>query len=252
MLLPLGTTQVAEKPPSVALVNFSRKSFKIIADHAVLLKFDEEKREAYIGKWDTADDWWDGKSGFDKYRIGPDGKIELVERMAPGQRVPSLPPPPESQWISLRAKDGYLRPEREGEAAFEARMKDDTPVYAIWVRPGIPAVILPIRWEEIHETIHGSAEYVAFLDKYLLNTHDTQGHSSTDAHLRRVWRRPYEYTPFRLLSPSGQVEEIPYPRFIFEYGIADPPTRDQTNRNFKDFALTKAGIVITKWREVGS
>jgi hypothetical protein len=88
---------------------------------------------------------------------------------------------------------------------------------AVLHRPGKPPVELSIRAGEI-DTI---PLYIPLLQKYLLNGWDSQISSSTNKRLAgAAWgNRQYDLTPFRLLAPDGSVEEIPYPKQIFDYGI---------------------------------
>jgi hypothetical protein len=67
--------------------------------------------------------------------------------------------------------------------------------------------------------------------------------------MKSVWKRPYEFTPFRLLGQDGSIQAIPYPEFIFEYGIAD---RNSHELNFSRLLVTKAGIITHKIRKYGS
>jgi hypothetical protein len=105
---------------------------------------------------------------------------------------------------------------------------------AVWLRPGRPPLTLPVMRTEIDG---GKARFLAFRGQYLLNRFDSQGDSRTDRRLagRHIWgNRPYDLTPYRLLSRDGGIEEIPYPYVIREYGI----------KGFHELIPTKAGIVI--------
>lgn len=104
---------------------------------------------------------------------------------------------------------------------------------AVWLRPNAPSIVLPAYRNEIEG---GNAKYLAFLDKYLLNRLDSQGSSSTERRLAGLaWGdRPYDLTPYRLLARDGSIEEIPYPKILFEYGV----------RYFYELLPTRAGILI--------
>jgi hypothetical protein len=253
-LLPEGTVDIgAAKKSRVALVNFATKSFRIIADDAALLgSFDEETHEAYLGKWGEYNGTFDPNSPVRAIRIRSDGAIVEVRRYptlmsyTAAMSIPrtDLEVPRGAVAIALRKRDGFLLRDKIIPGEEQARIRADTPVLTTWIRPGKPPLKLPIRFDEIHAAV----EYLPFLNKYLLNRYDTQGSSDTDSHMRSAWSRPYEFTPFRLLGPDGKIDEIPYPRFVFEYGIADQPKQDHAYRNFNDFILSKAGPVIRKVR----
>jgi hypothetical protein len=139
---------------------------------------------------------------------------------------------------------GDLKPGDTAPALTARNRTTDEGWPTTWIRPDQPPLPLPIRFDEVSDGI-----YVDFLDKYLLNGYDTSGSSATNSHLNGGWKRPYEYTPFRLLGKDGSLQEIPYPQFIFDYGIADCKGNCL---NFRRFLVTRPGIVIQKVRERSS
>jgi hypothetical protein len=92
---------------------------------------------------------------------------------------------------------------------------------------------LPVIFTEI-----GAVTYVRHLGKYLLNDRDSQMSSNTNGALNQParWNRPYALAPYRLLSLDGTVEEIPYPKFVSDYGLG----------KFEQLRITRAGILISQ------
>lgn len=128
----------------------------------------------------------------------------------------------------LSESDGYIQRYYPGKGSLENAASNAT-----LISPGKPPKTLPVRVDEIEG---GKAKYLAFMDKYLLNRLDSQGSSSTERRLAGLaWGdRPYDLTPYRLLARDGSIEEIPYPKILFEYGV----------RYFYELLPTRAGIVI--------
>lgn len=128
----------------------------------------------------------------------------------------------------LSEMDGYIQRYYPGKKSLENAASNAT-----LISPGKPPKILPVRVDEIEG---GKAKYLAFMDKYLLNRLDSQGSSSTERRLAGLaWGdRPYDLTPYRLLARDGSIEEIPYPKILFEYGV----------RYFYELLPTRAGILI--------
>lgn len=145
-----------------------------------------------------------------------------------GERLSGMPGY-KSDGLHLRDSDGYIPYNAPG-----AKISMFYTEPAVWLRPGKSPLILPIMRTEIDA---GRAQFLAFRGQYLLNHFDSQGSSSTDRRLagRQIWgNRPYDLTPYRLLSRDGSIEEIPYPYVIREYGI----------KGFHELIPTKVGIII--------
>ena len=104
------------------------------------------------------------------------------------------------------------------------------------MRPGKAPLDINVRVDEIHGASGNIGNYLAYAQKYLLNTWDSQGDSDTDRRLGGVgWNRPYDLTPYRLMALDGSIEEIPHPKIIFEYGL----------KRFAYFLPTPAGVIIS-------
>jgi hypothetical protein len=213
---------------SVVLVNFATRRVQVIAEKAAILRFDRETLDAVIGPRDR-------KGDALEIHVGAEGEIVEIRHFAPGQPLPSMRPdwPRDQLFKSLRREDGYLLGDK---TKLDERVRLGTPVPTTWVRPGKSDLPLPVDFEEI-----SGIEYLDFQKKYLLNTSDSQGSSNTNSHMNRVWRHPYTFTPYRLLSLDGTIEEIPYPQFVFDYGID----------RFNEFTLTRAGILISQVTQLG-
>jgi hypothetical protein len=212
----------------VVLVNFATKRIQVIAENAVVNRFDQETLAAVIGPMGR-------KADAREIHVTPEGNVVEIARFAPDVPLPLMQPDfPKDQLVQplARKADGYLLGDK---TKLQEHTRSGTPVPTTWVRPGRPDLPLSVGFEEIGPTI----EYVAFLNKYLLNTTDTQMSSNTNSTLNRVWLHPYTYTPFRLLALDGSIEEIPYPRFVSDYGL----------EHFGELRVTRAGIVVSKYWE---
>jgi hypothetical protein len=255
-----------DSPSRIALVNFSNRTINYIADDAHLVDstFDHKTRSILIGKLHrnaaaagAANKRATIGATYDtlrEIRIERDGTVVEVKSYPAGSSLPvrGIPPPKDRLFEPLDNGRGgylvrYLAPGDTYMRQWDRLIKNDEGYPTVWVREGKPDMPLPLRFDEI-----SSGEYVAFLDKYLLNNYDTKANSNTDSHKNLVWRRPYEYTPFRLLGQDGSIQEIPYPEFVFEYGLSRRDKPDGQGPHFNDFLVTKAGIVIHKHREYGS
>jgi hypothetical protein len=249
-----------ETPTRIALVNFSTKTIKYIAQDVRLLDFtfDHKTRSIFIGNLHTSDPVdADGRrhyvytyTNLREIRVEPDGRVAEIKRYPPGSAPPPAMAAPKGLHRALDGgRGGYLvRALAPGETyadQWEKLVKDDEGYPTVWKRDGKPDMKVPVRFDEVD-----SGEYVAFLDKYQLNDYDTALSSSTSSRIAvTVWKRPYEYTPFRLLAQDGSVQEIPYPEFVFDYGIAE---RGKRGANFGRLIVAKPGILIQKKRVSGS
>lgn len=99
-----------------------------------------------------------------------------------------------------------------------------------WIRPDDTVKELSVRGSEVSNVL-----YLPHLQKYLLNWRDSQGNSDTDRRLGGGnWNRPYALAPYHLMGRDGSIEDIPYPTFIYDYGI----------RYFGILVPTKVGNVL--------
>jgi hypothetical protein len=214
----------------VVLVNFATKHVQVIAEHAAVMRFDPGTLDAVIGPRDR-------KADAREIHVGPAGDIVEIRRFGPGEPLPSTVAdwPKDQLFKPLRRKaDGYLLGDKTKLAD---HTRSGTPVPTTWVRPGRPDLPLSVGFEEIGPRV----VYLDFLKKYLLNTSDAQSSSDTNSRMNRLWKHPYTFTPYRLLSLDGTIEEIPYPQFVFDYGI----------ERFDEFTLTRAGILISQVTPTG-
>jgi hypothetical protein len=120
-------------------------------------------------------------------------------------------PPPTGNWSALREGDGYIdRSERDD-------YKNLTNGKARLIRPRQPPLALDVDNKEINLRFPA---YLPYYKKYLLGTFPHHGVSGTD---RRVaggfWKHSYAYSPYRLISRTGEIEEISYPTIIFDFGL---------------------------------
>jgi len=132
--------------------------------------------------------------------------------------------------VYLSEKHGYLQraPTEKPDPTF------DHSVNAVLHRPGQPPmeIAAPAR-----ETDGGILPYLAFIDRYQLNSLDSRGSARTEKRLSsaKSWgNRPYDLSPYRFLAPDGRVDEIPFPYILSEFGV----------RSFYKLLPTKAGILI--------
>ena len=246
----------------VAIFDFAKKSISFIPGETRLLTYNRDTRSFIVGH-SVCNDPSLAQNCEGHYvelvrevRVEPNAQIVEVRRFGPG-----TPPPNPYAYYPKQGlfnplgsyQDGYLLADTDPGKTFleqdQALLERDEGIPTTWIRPGKEPLRLALRYDE--ET-DATIQYLPFLDKFLLRDHDTSGSSDTNSHLRSVWKRPYEYTPFRLLSRDGTIEEIPYPRFVFDYGIANPTWQEGHGTNFSQFMLTPAGIVIQKIRESGS
>ena len=99
-----------------------------------------------------------------------------------------------------------------------------------WIRPDDTLKELSVRGSEVSNVL-----YLPHLQKYLLNWRDSQGNSDTDRRLAGGnWNRPYALAPYHLMGRAGSIEDIPYPTFVYDYGI----------RYFGILVPTKVGNVL--------
>jgi hypothetical protein len=246
----------------VAVIDAASRSVQYVADDAEIIDgtFNRETRSFFVGlrcpvRPSAAGSIATAAHTFHRLReitVDEEGKLAGVKHYPAGGNPPTPPVAPAGAFKALEhGRGGYLV---KGLAAgdtyarqAERAINEDEPLPTIWVRPGHSAMTLPVRYDEI-----GSTEYVGFLDKYLLNDYDTSATPWTNREMRGGWKRPYAFTPFRLLDRDGGIHEIPYPEFVFDYEIAKRGWRPGRGSNFNRFMLTKPGIVIQKRRENGS
>ena len=244
---------IANLKPKIVLLDYRSKTYKTVVNDARILEHDEIDDTYYVGKYDS--DY--SVTGHDRkcidcryIKIDANGNVsdapfltddELQRRQGIGRPLAGS-----TDYIPLNQQFGYLTSElKPGDTytkRFERHIKDGEGMSTTWNPPDKPPMVLPVRYEEIVHPI-----YIKFLDKFLLDWADSAGYSETDSHLNSVWTRPYEYPPFRLLARDGTIEEIPYPSFVFEYGLAHRPWTHSQSTNFDLFLPTRQGILVTKW-----
>jgi hypothetical protein len=128
--------------------------------------------------------------------------------------------------IRLTRFDGLIPIIMPGESILDFERK------AVLLRPAMPPLTLPIFREEVADSW---AIYHAFSDQYQLNWHDSQASSSTNRRTGgQSWKRPYDLSPYYLLSRDGTVETIPYPNILKEFDV----------RHFSRLLMTRAGLLI--------
>lgn len=146
-------------------------------------------------------------------RIESDGavtKISAIDDLNPGSCLPHDSYPKSAGVSPLREEHGYLQRIAEGKRS----RPDDRITYVPRGKPPIPLAVHSM------EVFGGRYHYLEYSQKYQLNYFDPHGNSATERRLGGYeWNRPYDLTPFRLLSLDGTVEEIPYPKIIYEYGL---------------------------------
>lgn len=163
-------------------------------------------------------------------RIDPDGTVTAIPEVTELNTgcLPREGYPKKAAFKPLREEHGYVLNRLPG-------MAESPEDRAVYVRPGLPPLTLANVYPG--ETHTGEFLYLEFAKKYQLTFYDPHGVSSTDKRLAgNSWHnRPYELTPFRLLSLDGTVEERPYPKFIYEYGL----------KGVGLFLFTPVGLLIT-------
>lgn len=175
------------------------------------------------------------KSGQDDWqyrfvRITSDGAATRIPDVVDLDPVTCLPRegyPRNALVRRLREGHGYIQRIAPGHrSTFEDR--------ATYFPPDKPPVPLNIYSAEV---TGGVKQYLDYAQKYQLTYYDPHGVSSTDKRLAGIaWGdRPYDLTPFRLMSPDGTLEEMPYPKVIYDYGL----------KGVGYFLFTPAGLLIT-------
>ena len=213
----------------VRLVDWKTKSSKVLVDAGILVCWNPERQIASIQKTYSSPT---GDIKYDLIHLDAQGQVRARSdhvEISPYfcQATASLPP--KSLTISLSEANGYIQINVPGDP-YRANKS------AIWIRPGQAPLDLNVRVDEINSANDGDGNYLAYAKKYLLNTFDSQWNSDTDKRLGGVgWNRPYDLTPYRLMALDGSIEEIPYPKIIFEYGL----------KRFAYFLPTPAGFIIS-------
>ena len=136
---------------------------------------------------------WEGKSQF--VRIDSEGHISpLTERPALKESLCKTAEPrfPDRLQTFLNEGDGYIDRGRTGHGFSEDN--------AVLHRPKQPPLELPVPGGEIAS----SPVYLPFLNQYLLNYRDSLSGQ----------RIPAGKPVFRLMTPEGEISEIPQPSFF--------------------------------------
>ncbi|UTH76396.1 hypothetical protein [Chromobacterium sp. IIBBL 290-4] len=131
-------------------------------------------------------------------------------------------------------KDGYGRPLQDIDGFLQwglPKQSFQSNFNTVLMRRGQPPKQIGVRAGEVFSPI-----YLPYLKRYLLNSGDSQHDSATDRRLAgATWGdRPYDLTPYRLMSADGEVTEIPYPKIIFSYGV----------HGFSDLLPTPQGLLL--------
>jgi hypothetical protein len=214
----------------VMLVDLKTKTSRVLVDAGQLVCWNPERQIANIQKTYSSPT---GDIKYDLIHLDAQGQVGAKSDKAdinPYFCQPNVSLPPRNFLsILLREPDGYIQLSAPGEP-----YKDDKT--AIWMRPGKAPLDLNLRADEVNGAGNNLGNYLAYSQKYLLNTWDSQGSSNTDRRLGGAsWNRPYDLTPYRLMALDGSIEEMPYPKIIFEYGI----------KRFGYFLPTPAGVLIS-------
>ncbi|MBF0269809.1 MAG: hypothetical protein HQL44_14585 [Alphaproteobacteria bacterium] len=178
------------------------------------------------------------RSQYKYVRLTKEGKISELSEQPPFEPAMCILPNKEERFTGIpgfksgagaffRDKDGYI-----SYLPLDGSKPKPTD-YAVWARPNKPPMKLPILREEIDG---GRARYLAFSGQYLLNHWDSQSSARTNRVMNPMYwgDRPYDLTPYRLLSLDGTITEIPYPKILWDYGV----------KTFDTLLPTKAGIMI--------
>ncbi|WP_433693668.1 hypothetical protein [Herbaspirillum seropedicae] len=214
----------------VRLFDWKTKTSKVLIDAGDLVCWNPERQIASIQKTYSSPT---GDIKFDLIHLNSQGEVgtrsDNVEISPYFCQATAALPPKDSLSILLREPDGYIE-----RAAPGAPYKSEKT--AIWRRPSEAPLDMNVRVDEVRGAGNNLGNYLAYSQKYLLNTWDSQGNSDTDQRLGGVgWNRPYDLTPYRLMAMDGSIEEIPYPKILFEYGI----------KRFAFFLPTPVGIIIS-------
>ncbi|QDD63648.1 hypothetical protein EJD96_05545 [Herbaspirillum seropedicae] len=214
----------------VRLVDWQTKTSKILVDEGQLVCWNPERQIASIKTYSNTPG--EIAVSYKLIKLTAQGQVSLRSDNVPinqhfCQATASLPP--KSLTILLREPDGYIQLNTPGEPYIGEKT-------AVWMRPGKAPLDMNVRVEEVHGAGNLIGNYLAYSQKYLLNTWDSQGNSDTDRRRAGVgWNRPYDLTPYRLMALDGSIEEIPYPKIIFEYGL----------KRFAYFLPTPSGALIS-------
>lgn len=146
-------------------------------------------------------------------RLDKEGRLNELDGPAPINRS-CVPPnkvvkePRASQ--SLQEGDGYIdmsaRDDKETLTLGTAKL----------VRPGQPPLELGLPNASVQYPI-----YLPYYDKYLMSASDYgKGGGTAMRYAGAFWKFPYNFSPYWIVSREGEVEAVPYPEIISEYGMA--------------------------------
>jgi hypothetical protein len=214
----------------VMLVDVKTRTSRVLVDAGQLVCWNPERQIASIQKTYSSPT---GDIKYDLIHLDAQGHVGVRSDKVDINPYFCQPEgslrPKSSLSMLLREPDGYIQLSAPG-APYQ---HDKT---AIWMRPGKAPLDLNVRVDEVYGAGNSLGNYLAYSQKYLLNTWDSQGDSDTDR--RRAgasWNRPYDLTPYRLMALDGSIEEMPYPKIIFEYGI----------KRFAFLLPTPVGVLIS-------
>ena len=257
----------------VVLVNWQARTMRTIAEKSRLLHATASGAERriviglrYTATWHTADRQHYGRAAFADLReiaIDADGQLHDLCTYGPNSSPPrllaGLPGIPldggtagslARETFKTDRADRRPRYRDESDLATFAMACEAEPAYlpatpgTLWLRDSEPTMRLPLRFEEI-----SCGQYLPFMDRFLLNDGDSSETPQTNSHLSNSWTHPYEFTPYRLLARDGTIEEIPYPEFIFDFGLAPRKWHVRNGVNFSKFQVVRGGLVVTKTGE---
>lgn len=239
----------------VLLINTTKRSIRAIADNARVIGFNSQTKALLVARshWDLVADAKGGNTSKTSYfdlrelRVRPDDTV-VVEKNFPAGSAPPDPTsnfPKQGLFTSMpEPQDGYLlrvvKPGDSLQAQDERASATDDALATVWIRPNLPPTPITVRFDEVTDV-----RYVGFLDKFQLSHVDAK-QVSLARDRRKVWRRPYDFPPYRLLGRDGHVEEIPYPSWLGDYGLQEPQRRDGGGYDFSSLSITRPGLLIRK------
>jgi hypothetical protein len=208
----------------VMLIDTQAKSARVLVESGDLVCWDATRQIASLKELDSKNMV---KPTYWFIRLDAQGNTSpLLEKtqISPHTCEIDIQLPKGTLITSLRENDGYIERLKPGEPPHDERS-------LIFFHPDQPPKDLHIPRVELDN----QPIYLSHIKKYLLNTFDSKGDSSTDQRLAgRHWKRPYTLTPYRLMALDGTIETIPYPDILAEYGI----------QRFARLLPTKNGLLI--------
>lgn len=146
-------------------------------------------------------------------KLDDDGVVSPLEGPSPIESncAPAGYPVDIGFWVgkALREDDGYIdiseRDNRETLTLGTAKL----------VRPGQAPIELGFPTAAV-----SFPTYLPYYDKYLMSTSDYAGAGGNSrSSMGAFWKYPYDISPSWLVSREGEVQAVPYPEIIREYGM---------------------------------